>query len=263
MRILKISLRLFLSLVILLTAITVSIHPPSIKAATLTAHAGPDQTVSGPSPPEVLFDATQSVGSFSDEHSYKWFNQWGELRAEGPEPVFKVNFGYRNPKPGTTRTFTLQVTDSAGNTARDTVKVTLGDLENTQRDPRVGSWLRGIAYAYEATTTEEYHFNLVTVGHLIDKDRWYVGNRHSTVEIGQVTCVEGRHWNADGLADGCTGPGKPKWAMELKPIYDASRTVRNWEVWYRTDLIATIRLADDVEYHFQGDSEIDQRIQKE
>jgi hypothetical protein len=88
MRILKISLRLSLSLVILLAVVMVSIQPPTAKAATLTAHAGADQTVLGPSPVEVLFDGSKSVGSFANEHSYRWFNQWGELRAEGPSRLW-------------------------------------------------------------------------------------------------------------------------------------------------------------------------------
>jgi hypothetical protein len=86
------------------------------------ADAGPDQTVPGPSPVNVQFDGSGSTG---DIVSYKWYNQWGLLRAEGVTPDIEVNFGYDNPQPGTTRTFTLVVEDSQGNTAQDQVTITL------------------------------------------------------------------------------------------------------------------------------------------
>ncbi len=75
----------------------------------LVANAGPDQTVSGPSPVAVQFDGSGSTG---DIVRYLWYNQWGELRAEGATPVIEVSFGKDNPQPGTQRTFILVVEDS-------------------------------------------------------------------------------------------------------------------------------------------------------
>ena len=76
------------------------------QTETLSADAGLDQTVPGLSPVNVQFDGSRSTGEIV---SYKWFNQWGQLRAEGESPVIEVNFGRRNAKPGTARTFTLVV----------------------------------------------------------------------------------------------------------------------------------------------------------
>jgi hypothetical protein len=98
--------------------------PPPEAEPTITANAGPDQTVSGPSPVAVQFDGSGSTG---DIVSYKWYNQYGLLLAEEATPVIEVNFGYEDPQPGTTRTFTLVVADSQGNTAQDEVTITLGE----------------------------------------------------------------------------------------------------------------------------------------
>ena len=93
----------------------------ALAQAPVTADAGPDQTVPGPSPVEVQFDGSGSTG---DIISYKWINQFGEVRAEEASPTFEVNFG-QDPQPGTTRTFTLEVADAEGNTDTDTVTITL------------------------------------------------------------------------------------------------------------------------------------------
>jgi hypothetical protein len=98
-------------------------QPPEAEP-TITANAGPDQTVPGPSPVAVQFDGSGSTG---DIVSYKWYNQYGLLLAEGATPVIEVNFGHTDPQPGTTRTFTLVVEDSQGNTAQDQVTITLGE----------------------------------------------------------------------------------------------------------------------------------------
>jgi hypothetical protein len=95
----------------------------------LTANAGPDQTVPGPSPVAVQFDGSGSTG---DIVRYQWYNQWGLLRAEGVTPVIEVNFGYDDPQPGTQRTLTLVVEDSQGNTAQDQVTITLGKTPDTK-----------------------------------------------------------------------------------------------------------------------------------
>jgi hypothetical protein len=97
----------------------------------LIANAGPDQTVPGPSPVTVQLDGSGSTG---DIVSYKWYNQYGLLRAEGVAPVIDVNFGYDDPQPGTARTFTLVVADSQGNTAQDEVTITLGETEE-EKEP--------------------------------------------------------------------------------------------------------------------------------
>src|SRR5918996_2556779 len=95
--------------------ITLAAPPP------VTADARPDHTLPGPSPVEVQFDGSGSTG---DIISYKWINQFGQVRAEEVSPTFEVNFG-QNPQPGTTRTFTLEVADAEGNTDTDTVTITL------------------------------------------------------------------------------------------------------------------------------------------
>ncbi len=76
----------------------------------LVASAGPDQTVPGPSPVDVQFDGSGSTG---DIVSYQWhdYDEEGAVLAEGVAPVITVDFG-QDPQPGTTRIFTLVVTDS-------------------------------------------------------------------------------------------------------------------------------------------------------
>jgi hypothetical protein len=105
----------------------------------LVANAGPDQTVSGPSPVNVQFDGSGSTG---DIVRYQWYNQWGLLRAEGVTPVIEVNFGHKDPQPGTQRTLTLVVEDSQGNTARDQVTITLGETESSDTEPPTVSWMK-------------------------------------------------------------------------------------------------------------------------
>jgi hypothetical protein len=107
--------------------------PPEGEGKTdLSANAGADQTVPGPSPVAVQLDGTGSTG---DIVRYLWYNQYGLLRAEGATPVIDVNFGYNDPQPGTTRTFTLVVEDSQGNTAQDDVSITLGETEEEETPP--------------------------------------------------------------------------------------------------------------------------------
>jgi uncharacterized repeat protein (TIGR01451 family) len=82
--------------------------PPDDGGGTdLTANAGPDQTVPGPSPVAVQFDGPGSTG---DIVSYQWYNQYG-------------------------RTFTLVVEDSQGNTAEDQVTITLGETPEEAPTP--------------------------------------------------------------------------------------------------------------------------------
>jgi hypothetical protein len=102
----------------------------------LVANAGPDQTVSGPSPVAVQFDGSGSTG---DIVSYHWYNQYGLLRAEGATPVIDVNFGYDDPQPGTQRMFTLVVEDSQGNTAQDEVTITLGEIVDSSLVANAGA----------------------------------------------------------------------------------------------------------------------------
>jgi hypothetical protein len=105
----------------------------------LAANAGPDQTVPGPSPVTVQFDGSGSTG---DIVRYQWYNQYGLLRAEGATPVIDVNFGYKDPQPGTQRTFTLVVEDAQGNTAQDQVTITLGETADTE--PPTISWVKPV-----------------------------------------------------------------------------------------------------------------------
>jgi hypothetical protein len=107
----------------------------------LTANAGADQTVPGPSPVAVQFDGSGSTG---DIVRYLWYNQYGLLRAEGVTPVIDVNFGYTDPQPGTQRTFTLVVEDSQGNTVQDEVTITLGEIEESDTEPPTISWVKPV-----------------------------------------------------------------------------------------------------------------------
>jgi hypothetical protein len=97
----------------------------------VTADAGPDQTVPGPSPVEVQFDGSGSTG---DIISYRWINQFGGVRAEEVSPTFEVDFG-QDPQPGATRTFTLEVADAEGNTDTDTVTITLAAPDSEPPPP--------------------------------------------------------------------------------------------------------------------------------
>jgi hypothetical protein len=105
----------------------------------LTANAGPDQTVPGPSPVAVQFDGSGSTG---DIVRYQWYNQYGLLLAEGATPVIEVNFGHTDPQPGTQRTFTLVVADSQGNTAEDQITITLRETESSDTEPPTVSWVK-------------------------------------------------------------------------------------------------------------------------
>jgi hypothetical protein len=51
--------------------------------------------------------------------------------------------------------------------------------------------------------------------------------------------------------------------MELRPMHDSNGAIRQWGIWYRTDQIALVTLADDVVYQFSGASRIAQKIEKE
>jgi hypothetical protein len=138
--------KLIFGLVLLLAGIahivpsdsTVEAHPD-----VLAANAGPDQTVVGPSPVMVQFDGSGSQPSSGcpEIDSYKWYNQWGDLRAEGVAPIFEVNFGHQDSKPGTSRTFTLVVEDCAdepphhGVSHADEVTITLSEEESQPPPP--------------------------------------------------------------------------------------------------------------------------------
>jgi hypothetical protein len=269
------SLFILYSLVILLALIVVSQIPTTgASAPAPVANAGPDQTVSGPSPVNVQFDGSGSTGEIV---SYKWFNQWGQLRAEGVSPVIEVNFGRKNAKPGTTRAFTLIVQDAAGNSAKDKVVITLGKKDDTaNQDPIVGSTFTGTTYTYSVSDASRYVFQFIDVGFLTEKGQWYVGNNHSNVQRPQVTCHLGTHWQTDPgdgtvLDDGCIGAadvivgiGIEAVAMGIEPQYDATGLVRSWQVSYQSDTVATITLADSEPYVFSGASmSINERIEKE
>jgi hypothetical protein len=138
--------KIIFGLVLLVASITIGfgahIIPSGSKVEAhpdvLAANAGPDQTVAGPSPVMVQFDGSRSQPSSGcvEIDSYKWYNQWGTLRAEGVAPIFEVNFGHQDPKPGTSRTFTLVVEDCAdepphhGVSHEDDVTITLGETES-------------------------------------------------------------------------------------------------------------------------------------
>jgi hypothetical protein len=178
----------------------------------LVADAGPDQPIPGPSPVIVLFDGGYSQG---DVQSCAWYNQWGELRAHTCYVRFAVNFGNNDPKPGTTRTFKLVVTDSEGNTAEDEVTLTLQNPEDVPLDPLPEnlSSFNGMSFTYD--DGGESHLN-VQMGFFTDKDgkkKWYVGNGSfgEGVFIPRVECHKGTMWydfqGEDGVknGEGCVG----------------------------------------------------------
>jgi hypothetical protein len=195
-----------------LTDITV----PGIQAqsTTLTANAGPDQTVPGPSPVEVQFDGSGTTSTTGSAVSYKRFNQWGVLRAEGESPVIEVNFGYKNPKPGAKRTFTLVVADAEGNTDDDQVVITLGKKQSSppvappqpQGDPIIGSTFTGTYYYSD-------DFNQTIVAGFLNKDRWYLRVTTLNEDIATVNCINfGIYWEDHQLGGyypvynkGCVG----------------------------------------------------------
>jgi hypothetical protein len=192
--------------------ITLGETPPSGSGSCVcSAEAGPDQTVPGPSPVEVQFDGSGSTG---DIVSYKWINQFGEVRAEEVSPTFEVNFG-RNPRPGVTRTFTLENADAEGNTDTDTIKITLGETAKDnegQGDPAQEQGLTGAEHVYEAWGTGG-NVQSIIVG-ILEDGRWYLaslggGEEYMWGNHARVTCHQGTHWEVkEGNTidrEGCVG----------------------------------------------------------
>jgi hypothetical protein len=101
----------------------------------LTADAGPNQTVSGPSPVLVTFQGSANVTNYT----CNWYNQWALRRVTNEcNPALAVNFGKKNPKPGAERTFWLEVTntDTGERIADDVVITWTGpSVAPTQGDP--------------------------------------------------------------------------------------------------------------------------------
>jgi hypothetical protein len=214
--------------------------PPKGSPCSCNADAGPDQTVPGPSPVEVFFN-----GSNSDGVSYKWYNQFGELRAEGQVARFELNFG-ADPKPGATRTFTLVVEDEEGNTDKDEVVITLSE-NPIQGDPLIGSAFSGTTFYFD-----DFRENL-TAGFLTDEKKWYVGIGVPDNAATKVECHFGIFWQADEDANfstgsdiGCVGdlevisrdPGIYG-VMEPTPIYEGD-LITGWEVRMFDSSVATI-----------------------
>jgi hypothetical protein len=112
-------------LVILLLAVVATGGGGAILNAksSIKVDAGPDQTVPGSSPRSVVFNGKTNVAN----GVCNWYNQWGHLRVKDQcQTQFDVNFG-KNPRVGTTRTFTLEVTDTTmGERAQDRVTIALG-----------------------------------------------------------------------------------------------------------------------------------------
>jgi hypothetical protein len=249
---LALSLVVFLALVVVGTQLSWR-----AEAQALEANAGADQTVPGPSPVAVQFNGSGSTGNIA---SYRWLNQWGQLRAEGESPIIEVNFGYKNPQPGTTRTFSLVVTDAAGTDVQDAVTVTLGSPEKpppdetpppddpANRDPLIGSVFTGSTYIYEVSDANMYVFQHIDVGILVDQGQWYVGNNHPAVATAQVVCHVGVPWRTDPgdgsvWDDGCTGPARAGGTLELLP-QQFSNGQHTWQVVLDGVTVATISQAD-------------------
>jgi hypothetical protein len=231
---------------------------PGIQAqsATLTANAGPDQTVPGPSPVQVQFSGTGSTGNIV---SYRWFNQFGLLRAEGPEPVIEVNFGHKNPTPGTKRTFTLVVEDAAGNTDDDQVVITLGKQQSPppvtppppQGDPINGSTFTGTYYYSD-------DLNQTIVAGFLNNDRWYIQATTLDQDIATVNCINyGTHWQDDKTGgsfpvynEGCMGnrssinrDSSINNVMEVRPISSTQ-----WGIQIDDSIIATVDFQQSVNF---------------
>jgi hypothetical protein len=187
----------------------------------LAADAGLDQTVRGPSPVRVRFDGRESVTESTDIISYKWYSQWGTLRAEGETPTFKVYFGNKNPKPGTTRRFRLVVEDGEGKTAQDWVTIMVGSTFTA--DIRVRKFALGatdsqylfsrVMAVYEVVN--DYDNQKITVGLIAEPDAeiplWYVNSSSEGGEPNIYCALGGLAWtvtidDGEGQRGGCLGP---------------------------------------------------------
>jgi hypothetical protein len=200
-------------LVFLVAAVSSGQAQTAGAQAPLVANAGPDETVAGPNPVQHVFWGVNSTG---DIVSYKCYNQWGVLRAEGKAPVIEVNFG-KNPRIGTKRTFTLVVTDSKGNTAKDTVTVTFGGTDPMRVGAKsaLGVALtlqeRGKGYTGALQTIELYELTYKN-----GVRRWYVSSDEGSDDLATIKCHEGTYWevfsgidNTDAFfhREGCLGDG--------------------------------------------------------
>lgn len=193
------------------------------EADQLTADAGPDQTVAGPSPVMVHFLGKANT----EEFNCVWFNQWDRIRANGCDVTFPVNFGNKEAKPGTTRSFLLDVSrpDGTGGSAYDWVTITLGDATaaptatptptpEPPADPAEGHTVNGMKNTYElwgcGGNTQD-----IIVG-TFDDGRWYVQSTGAGEDCiwgnaAIAECFMGLHWQRieDGVTDkeGCVSSG--------------------------------------------------------
>lgn len=228
------------------------------EADQLTADAGPDQTVAGPSPVMVHFLGKANT----EEFNCVWFNQWDRIRANGCDVTFAVNFGNKEAKPGTTRSFLLDVSrpDGTGGSAYDWVTITLGDStavppstptptptpEPPAGDPRLGTSFSGVSTSYR--NADNTAWQSIEAGFLNDA-QWYV----YVVGSASVNCRLGQSW-AEANKNGCVGDISvisDKRLVGVTPII-LDGQVASWQVWAGDQVLADITPTDGITYLFEG-----------
>jgi hypothetical protein len=217
------------------------------------ADAGPDQTVPGPSPVNVRFDGSGSTGAAS----YLWLDQFGEALSNDRKRTILVNFGKDAPA-GTTRTFTLEVSDSAGRKDQDQVVITLGKTPGPpapppekeppappkSTDPRATASSGAISsYTYKTETGTL----IISTGFLNSQTKWIVAvDRSDYQKRIRVDCDRWKAWRSTHQK-GCVGPTSSikGFAESLDIItyrIEGKRTA-SWMVVSEDTVLATIRPA--------------------
>ena len=178
--------------------------PPPPLLLSLTANAGPDQTVEVGE--FVQLDATASTdsdGGSALEYEWNWpldtapLVRLGGLRpAPGPRqqfraPAFATDFPL---------VFTLTVTDTSGQSATDTVRITvLGQKLTNHRDTLVRNWATRMNYNTPRLACNAYVANDLTARFV------FVWNTHRLHRSGLLPEVDGLH-GFFGKRHDCGGP---------------------------------------------------------
>jgi hypothetical protein len=219
------------------------------SAAKVTADAGPDQTVPGPSPVMVSFDATPDDSNYRCE----WRNQWNHLRSSECDTSFEVSFGRKNPKVGTKRHFTLLVWDTNNTSknqkpARDKVTITLGKTQGAE-DPLDSSAFANLTtYSFEEVGASDLqHIDIA----FLEGNRFYIRSNSTQLTPAAVKCHNtlAEHWSAAegrGSAEGSTVEGCigdrdffDSEIIGITPRYEGE-VITSWYVWSGAETPAEI-----------------------